>query len=323
VECFDRSVRVFDSVTRKLTTSIEVEPGHVGARWHPKGETLFGGTESGRTIEWDANSGAQRRVLSAGEPFSSDVEVSPDGTLVARARGHGIAVWELASGRRRSVDLGASYLTRLTFSPDSRTLASGADDGQVRLVDLMTLAPRLPPLAHPGSIRSIDFSPDGRRLVVACDAGEARIWEAATGRLLTPPLRPAGGVAFADFSPDGRMVATSDNYTAQVWDARLGVPVTPLFRHDRELVGGAAFGADSRAVCFVTAEGRLYRYDLTVPEWTDDDRQFAARMLSGFTVSEDGGLLAWRPTPAQPTAVDVAAAARAWASLRNRLDQLR
>lgn len=67
----------------------------------------------------------------------------------------------------------------VSFSPDGQLLASGCDDGLVRLWNMNNLA--APPAVFapnaPQQLWSVAFSPDGRFLLSASDDGTVRVWQ--------------------------------------------------------------------------------------------------------------------------------------------------
>jgi WD40 repeat protein len=114
------------------------------------------------------------------------VEAKQDEPGKPRAKGRDIRLVELAS---RKVVLrleGRPGLTCCSISPDSRLLASGGEDGVVRLWDLVTGKEIRQFRGHRGGIVSVDFSSDGRRLVSGSDDTTALVWDVARARPLLP-----------------------------------------------------------------------------------------------------------------------------------------
>ena len=97
-------------------------------------------------------------------------------------------------------------IQRVTFSPDGQTLASGGQDGTVRLWDVASGRPRGWPLrGHAGPVSSVALSPDGRTLASGSQDGTVRLWEVASGQPRGEPLTGHAGPVFSvALSPDGR-----------------------------------------------------------------------------------------------------------------------
>src|SRR5437868_5821067 len=73
-------------------------------------------------------------------------------------------------------------VSALAYSPDGRTLASGADDGTVRLWESATGRERACCRGSEGTVHCLAFAPDGQALAAGDDTA-LRLWDAATGKL--------------------------------------------------------------------------------------------------------------------------------------------
>src|SRR5437588_118570 len=96
----------------------------------------------------------------------------------------------------------------LTFSPDSRSLAMGWDNGRVTLWELATRQQRaVLQVAERATVQAVAFSPDGKHLATACSDGQVTVWSWGEKRWSVRLPGSVNGVAWA---PDGRHLATAN-----------------------------------------------------------------------------------------------------------------
>jgi WD40 repeat protein/tRNA A-37 threonylcarbamoyl transferase component Bud32 len=179
----------------------------------------------------------------------------------------------------------------VAFSPDGRTLLTGAADGTFRLWESATGRPVGGPLRHPGELRSAAFSPDGRVVATGGYDNTARLWEAATGRSIGPPLRHDGPVAALAFSPDGRVVVTAgEDNTARLWEAATGRRVGEPLRHP-DWVWAAAFSPDGKTLATGGGDGFARFWEVATGKPLGPPMQHHRQILA-LAFSPDGRTLA-------------------------------
>ncbi|MCK7627977.1 WD40 repeat domain-containing protein [Streptomyces sp. RS10V-4] len=165
----------------------------------------------------------------------------------------------------------------VAFSPDGRTLATGAGDDTIRLWSLADPAHPVPlgrPLTgHTDWVYWLQFSPDGHTLASASRDRTARLWDVrdpAHPKALGRPLTGHPDFVFSvSFSRDGRtLVTASQDHTVRLWDVSdpahakaLGYPLTGA----QEAVASAALSPDGRTVAAPGHDHMIRLWNVTDP----------------------------------------------------------
>ncbi len=148
----------------------------------PDSKTVASGDHDGTIKIWSLDG---KELQTFTEPRSSiySLTFSPDGKILAYDSGKSIKLRRLndKSATILAGHSGVVYSTK--FSPDGRTIASGSQDGTVKIWsldgrELQTL------VGHNSSVDSLAFSPDGKTLASADDNGLIILWNLDLDKLL-------------------------------------------------------------------------------------------------------------------------------------------
>ena len=104
-----------------------------------------------------------------------------DGKLIAASSGHGVVLFDTASGNEIEQD-GVTELTSLAVAPTGGEVATGDSDGQLATWDIASGEQRRTWPAHELGISPLAYSPDGKTLASAAFE-HLVVWDAARGSL--------------------------------------------------------------------------------------------------------------------------------------------
>ena len=194
--------------------------------------------------------------LPSGRELSSEIAhtdqinalaTSPDGSLIASGAYREVKLW------RRTTDAKKLQLadagTTVAVSPDGKWIATGREDGNVKLWSFPDGKPGQTIAAAKGAIRSIRFSPDSTRLACGSADKSLTLWNVADGKQIATASTPAE-VNAVTFLGD-KIASGGADGIIRLWDATLATPtempghtgaVTALDSTPTQLISG---GADS------------------------------------------------------------------------------
>ncbi len=178
------------------------------------------------------------------------------------------------------------------FSPNEHTLASGSNDGSVKLWEVESGALLWSGRHTQGTMR-LAFSPDGRLLASGGVDATARIWNPKLGTLLEELPHPSSVVSLA-WSPDGRLLASGDYAgTIRLWAIPPSGPATcvqTLAGH-RIWVPQLAFSPNGSRLASVSWDNTVKLWELASGRCLQTLVGHTER-VEALAWSPDGGMLA-------------------------------
>jgi LSD1 subclass zinc finger protein len=199
-----------------------------GIALSPDEKTLAVSVNLGPVQMFDATTGALKASYDGHHAPVVGMAFSPDGAWFATAcnQTRKIRIHDTAKNKAVAdllqVEGRPVTIESLAFSPDSQTLAA-VMDGQPRLWQAPTWAPKNAPNVPGGKVRNFVFGPDNNTAAVVTSANGVYVWDLGANKQKYFFATNSRVQSVPAFSPDGMLLAANaDSMEFIVWDLKQG-----------------------------------------------------------------------------------------------------
>jgi len=224
------------------------------------------------------------------------IAFSRNGEWLAAGSNRTALLWNLREGGGpKETGRHGSYVYSVSFSHDSQRLATGGEDGFVRVWSVAPLKQVWAERRHTEAVYSVAFSRDGKRVASGGYDGKVFLWDAARGQALRAAgsaVDGAGRITSVAFSPDDRLLAFG-SLKDNVWLLDIDAGEARILGRHESSVEGVAFSPDGRFLASCGLDKAVCVWDVKQtdqrPKWRKREHEYVVRSVA---YSPDGQTLA-------------------------------
>jgi WD40 repeat protein/serine/threonine protein kinase len=236
--------------------------GHASRCWSlrfsAEGHQLTTASKDGHVRAWTGR--FPTRQLLPGTVEANDIAFSTQGELFIPTDA-GFCVHQPGSEILRPLgERWAEDRECMTVSPDGVFLATGHEDGRVRMWRTDTGRLETTFVAHQDAVEPIRFSPDAATMMTTCWDGTVKLWDVgSTKQLAVFHMQPH--CYDAGFSPDGKLIAVASQNSVMVYDVKSQQCVHRLQGH-QNTVSRVVFSPDGRSLATSSHDRSIRIWDV-------------------------------------------------------------
>ena len=228
--------------------------------------------------------GLSRKPGVAQRSMVHSLAFSPDASLLASGGYREVKIWRRPTDAKKFqlTSVARREVLAVATSPDGKWLATGGDDGRVKIWNLARakLAKNL--TGHHGAIRCLKFSGDGARLASASADQTLRVWELPAGKLLAQARTDSEINALTWLGDNARLATGGADKLLHIWRRDAGrtdlEPIQELKGHENAVTALDIVPSANAQIVSGSEDG-------SVRIWNAETGQLIRKMMPGGPIS--------------------------------------
>ncbi|HQR07553.1 MAG TPA: WD40 repeat domain-containing protein [Gemmatales bacterium] len=172
-----------------------------------------------------------------------------------------LTFWNAQTGLANKVIAQPAWISALCFRPDGSVLATGHDDGRVRLWDVASASMIREWGTESSAVSSLSFSTDGQRLAVGREDRSLDLLDCAHGVVIGKLKGHSDRISGIAWHPTTRFFATSSwDTTCRLWNVSQGEQVF-ILNGQADQVHAVAFSPDGSILASTDSEATIWLWE--------------------------------------------------------------
>lgn len=172
-----------------------------------------------------------------------------------------LTFWNVRTGIPNKIVPQPAWVTAIAIRPDGTTLATGHDDGRIRLWDAVTSNMLREWTMEPSAVSSLAFSNDGEKLAVGREDRTLVMLDCVHGVVIGKLKGHTDRISGISWHPTSRFFATSSwDTTCRLWNVQQGEQIF-ILNGQADQVHTVAFSPDGTILASTDSEATIWLWD--------------------------------------------------------------